>query len=785
MKHGDQPVAPGRSADGHGARTALSARTRLSALQFSRGDWLLALLLVCGTVLAYQPAWQAGFIWDDDRYVTNNELLTAPDGLKRIWFSLDSPSQYFPLVYTTLRLERAIWDFKPSGYHWVNLLVHAANALLVWRLLRRLESPAAWFGAALFALHPVQVESVAWVTELKNVLSLFFYLLALLSWMGFLKSENRRPKAETESQGGGRGSGVDGRRDKSRFTFHVSRFGHSFYYLLTVFLYLLALSSKTTACTLPVTLLLVAWLKGDRIGWRRLLQTAPFFALGLGMGLVAMWWERYHQGTMGSMFELDLMERLLIASKALWFYLGKLLCPVNLIFMYPKWTIDTTNLFGYVWLVAAFAFAAALFISRRGLGRAVIVGAIFYVASLAPTLGFVMLYTFRYTFVADHYQYVACIGPLALAAIGLTRGFSFLSQPGTKWADEKAKAEALGSHRETGAPKSFSARIAAPSCNAPKWNSALRVEPAFVAVLLLGLSVLTWRQCRMYHDLDTLWTTTLQRNPRCWMALNNMGTMDARQGRFGDAMAQFNKALEIEPQAPILYENLGDTLFEQGHSKEAAGNYQSGLDIDPDHAPLHYKLGNVLGQDGQLDAAIAHFQRALEISPRFAEAHANLANALAQVGLSREAQAHYQRALEIRPDFAEAHYNLALVLLGLRQPQQAIGHLQRAVEIQSDFATAWNSMAWVMATSLDSAARNGAKAVEAAKRAEELFRGQNPFALRTLAAAYAEVGQFSDALATAQHAQQMAGAQGKTGLVEQLGQEMDLYRKGVPLRDSN
>jgi len=137
--------------------------------------WLLGLLLVAATLLAYQPAWQAGFIWDDDEYVTNNPLLTAPDGLKRIWFSLDSPSQYFPLTYTVFRIEHSFWGFKPAGYHWVNILLHAINALLVWRLLRRLSVPGAWLAAAIFALHPVQVESVAWVTELKNVLSLFFF----------------------------------------------------------------------------------------------------------------------------------------------------------------------------------------------------------------------------------------------------------------------------------------------------------------------------------------------------------------------------------------------------------------------------------------------------------------------------------------------------------------------------------------------------------------------------------------------------------------------------------
>src|SRR5262245_59858334 len=182
--------------------------------------WLAGLVLVALTVFAYQPAWNAGFIWDDDAYVTHNALLTAPDGLKRIWFSLDSPSQYFPLVYTTFRLEHALWGLNPVGYHWVNILLHAVNALLVWRLLSRLKVPGAWLAAGIFALHPVNVESVAWVSELKNVQSLFFSLLALLAWVGFVE--------------------------------HPERWRS---YGLAVLFYALALFSKTTACTLPAALL--------------------------------------------------------------------------------------------------------------------------------------------------------------------------------------------------------------------------------------------------------------------------------------------------------------------------------------------------------------------------------------------------------------------------------------------------------------------------------------------------------------------------------------------------
>src|SRR6266496_273266 len=208
-------------------------------------------LLAAVTIFAYRSAWNGGFLWDDDDYIIKNDLLTASDGLRRIWFSLDSPSQYFPLVYTTFRLERAIWGLHPSGYHWINLLLHVANALLVWRLLARLNVPGAWLAGAIFALHPVQVESVAWITERKNVLMGFFFLLTLLAWIAFV-----------------------GGKTKRRWLF----------YRLGLILYVLALSAKTTACTLPAALFLILWLHRKPIDWKRIIQIIPFLVLGIAMG---------------------------------------------------------------------------------------------------------------------------------------------------------------------------------------------------------------------------------------------------------------------------------------------------------------------------------------------------------------------------------------------------------------------------------------------------------------------------------------------------------------------
>ncbi len=249
---------------------------------------LLALFLGLATVMTYRLVWHGGFIWDDDRYVTHNHLLTAPDGLRRIWFSLDAPSQYFPLAYTVLRIERSLWDLQPAGYHWVNIFLHLGNALLVWRILLRLKVPGAWLAAGIFALHPVQVESVAWISELKNVVMGFFFLLTLLAWIEYVdETGERRP----------------------------------FFYAAALVFYLLALFAKSTACTLPAALLLILWLKKKPIGRRAFFEIVPFVGLALGIGLVAVWWEKYHQGTR-MLVSLAPVDRLLIASRAVWFYLS-------------------------------------------------------------------------------------------------------------------------------------------------------------------------------------------------------------------------------------------------------------------------------------------------------------------------------------------------------------------------------------------------------------------------------------------------------------------------------
>jgi tetratricopeptide (TPR) repeat protein len=668
--------------------------------------WLFVLLLAAVTILVYRPAWNGGFLWDDDAYVTNNDLLTAPDGLRRIWFSFDSPSQYFPLVYTTFRIERALWGLNPTGYHVVNIFLHIANALLLWRLLVRLKVPGAWLAAAIFSLHPVQVESVAWITERKNVLMGVFFLLTLLAWIEFVDERTVR-----------------------RWRF----------YALALVLYALALFSKTTACTLPVALLLILWLQKKPIDKQRLVQVVPFLMLGVAMGLLTVWWERYHQGTHGSLFALSPIERILIASRAVWFYLGKLIWPSRLTFIYPQWTIAPTYLFGYAWLLAAGGLCAAIYFARRYVGRSLEVATLFFVATLGPVLGFIMLYTFRYTFVADHYQYLASIGPIALASAGLA-----------------SVAETLRSSRYF-------------------------IYGAAVSIVV-ALAVLTWRQSAIYADIEALWRTTIARNPTCWMAHNNLGIVLSQKGELDDAIAHYRKTLEMRPDYSEADYNLGNALLQKGEIDEAIIHCRKAVTTQPKDPDAQVAFGNALRRKGLVDEAIVHYQKALAIRPYSVDAHYNLSSALLQKHDLDAAISHCQAALSIQPRHAKAQINLASALSEKGRMMEAIVLYQKALDISPASVPAQNNLAWIFASCSNSSLRNGPKAVELAMQANQLSGGDNPVVLHTLAAAYAETGQFSKAVETAQTAQELAASQGNSALVDALRQEIALYRTGSPYR---
>lgn len=666
---------------------------------------LFVLSLAAATIMAYRPAWNGGFLWDDDAYITNNELLTAPNGLRRIWLSFDSPSQYFPLTYTSFRIERALWGLNPSGYHWTNIFLHVANALLVWRLLARLKLPGAWLAAAIFALHPVQVESVAWITERKNVLMGFFFLLTLFAWIAFTDESTRRPWR---------------------------------FYVLAMILYALALSAKTTACTLPAALLLILWLQKKPIGKRRLIQILPFLILGFSMGLVAVWWERYHQGTHGPLFALSSLERTLVASHAVWFYLGKLLWPSNLIFIYPKWTIAATRALDYTWLLAGVALCFAIYLARRYLGRGVEVAAVFFVATLSPVLGFIMLYTFRYTFVADHYQYLACIAPIALFSAG-------------------------------------TANLA---------GVFTRARPFILSAAACAAAVLwalTWRQSAMYGDIEALWRTTLAKNPNCWMAHNNLGIVLFQKGEIDEAVSHYRITLNLQPDFWDADYNLGTALLKKGEIDEAIAYCTRAVTIAPNDPDAQVALGNSLAQKERVDDAIAHYKKALAIRPDYFIAHYALGHIFLEKGEIDAAVFHSRAAVSIQPQNTDAHTNLAVAFDEKGQIAEAIKQYEQALEISPQSVAAANNLAWLLATNPDASIRHRDRALELATRANQLSGGGNATVLRTLAAAYANAGQFSRAVEVGQLALSLTDRQ--SPLAKALQQEIAGYQAGLPYRE--
>jgi tetratricopeptide (TPR) repeat protein len=505
-------------------------------------------LIVLLVFLAYLPALRGGFIWDDDDYVTQNPTLHDLGGLQRLWFKVGAVPQYYPVVHTTFWLEYHLWGLNPVGYHLINVLLHATAAILLWRVLLRLQIPGAWLAAVIFALHPVEVESVAWITERKNVLSAVFYFAAALACLRFVALKE------------------PGGPNRLRWS----------WYLGALVLFMAALLSKTVTCSLPAALLLVCWWKKGRIQRGDMMPLLPFFVLGAGLGLMTAWIEKYHVGAQGAAWSLTLGERCLIAGRALWFYAGKLAWPVQLTFIYPRWTLETEA--GWQWLfpIAAVGIMGGLWLARHRIGKGPLVAVLFFAGTLGPALGFVNVYPMRYSFVADHFQYLAGVGLIVLAAAGL--------------------------------------------------NRAPRVIPATLVVLL---GALTWQQAGIYRDLETLWRDTLAKNPDCWLAHNNLGLLLRNQGCIEEAMEHYHQAIQINPNYAESLNNLGVALADKGWFDEAIENYRKAIRINPNYADALSNLGVALSAQGRFDEAIENQRKAIQINPNSSGALNNLAWILA------------------------------------------------------------------------------------------------------------------------------------------------------------
>ncbi|PHX86881.1 MAG: hypothetical protein CK538_01315 [Opitutia bacterium] len=596
-----------------------------------RGRWrnlVFGLGLVAAVVLCFSPALPGDFLWDDDLHITANPTIVGPLGLKEIWTT--AAANYFPLVLTNFWVQHALWGLNPLGYHVVTLLFHALAAVLLWRVLVRLNARGAWLGAALWALHPVQVESVAWICELKNTQSAVFFLGVILGWLRWLEvGRVSDPMSASPMKSHGESS--------PRFSVSHSAYAGALVCAL------LAILSKPSTVPLPVVLALCVWWRRGRFTWRDLIPLVPFFLLSFGAAGWTIWEQRVNSGAQGAVWAQTWPERFVIAGRAVWFYIGKLAWPADLIFIYPRWEIAATPLafgpFAGVVLVVA-----GLWRGRAGALRPGFFAAIFFGALLFPVLGFFSIYFFRYSFVGDHFQYLASMGPLALAGAAITVALD-------------------------------------------RWPAVLgRVRPVFSALLIGGLGFLTWRESTVYLSSQTLWRATLARNPAASMAWFNLGSTLLKEGRHDEAIACLREGLRLRPDDAPGYNDLGCELVVVGRAEEALPIFARALELRPSYAEVHNNLGNALRSVGRVDEAVARYEQALQLKPAYAEAHNNLGCELAAKGRTTEAIYHLEQAVRLNPVNSTNHNNLGNALRDAGRTDAAIACYGRALELTPDFA---------------------------------------------------------------------------------------------------
>ena len=564
-------------------------------------------------IVVYLPALFGGFVWDD-RVFVDEPLIRRFDGIVSIWLSpseIKGEAHYWPIVYTSFWIEHKLWGFHPAGYHAVNVVLHALNSVLVWRLLVRLAVPGAWFVAAVFAVHPVHVESVAWIIERKDLLSALFYLGAAHVWLRFTEAP------------------VPGR------------------YLLCLALLAAALLSKSMAVTLPAALLLLHWWREGRVTWRHAVLLAPLFALAFSVTF-ADW--VYFRGRESSTFDYILVERILLAARALWVYAGKIVWPVSLPVLYPRWEVHSGDILGWLAVAALVPLGAVLWLARVRTGRGPLTGALFFALTLSPVLGFVDFGFMRIAFVADRFQYLAMIGPLAVL---------------------------------TGVAVHCAGRL-------PPRGRAVAMAVATVALVALG--ALSWRQSGIYRDDLALARHVAAAQPRHYFgqAMLSQRLVDAE--RYDEGLAAARRAVDfseglrgadrsaphivlgrallaqdrpVEAEAAFrrartssrrgaraLRLEIGRALIRQARYEEALALYRAVLAEEPDNDLAHMSEGFAFFESGRYEAAVGSFSRALAVVRRLdheSRLHVLMGKALHKLERFDAAAARLDQALALKP----------------------------------------------------------------------------------------------------------------------------------------
>ena len=622
--------------------------------------------------VSYYPALFGGFVIDDHLFA-EAPAVHAWSGLWNIWFSpadVEGEGHYWPILYTTFWLEHKIWGLDPFGCHLVNVLLYMVNVLLLWRLLRLLAMPGAWAIAAVFAVHPMHVDSVAWVIGRKDLLSALFCMASALCW---IRSMDSVGDSQPDS------CNAVSRSPWWRWLLDALRVPRPGLYMAALGLFAAAMLSKSVAVTLPVAFAILIWWKQGRVTWTDGCRLVPFFLLALCIALADLHY--YTSGPRELDFDYGFAERLLIAARALCYYAGTLAWPADLALVGPLWDMDTGDLLPWVYLIAAVAVAALLWFARHRLGRGPLAGAVFFVVTLSPVLGFVDYGHMRISFTADRYAYFSGIGAISVVVGGA--------------------AYCLG-----------------------KLPSVVRIGAAGVLVAVLAVfGRLTWEQTGIYRDNLSFFGHINSLNPEAQFA--HWGLFDALidAGRTAEALAVGRIATERFPESVVAHHVHGVALMELNRLEEAAESFRRAVELGPGHKNSRQNLGSVLRRQGNFAESIEWYRAVLDIDPDFTLAHVGIGSALFRLGQYEQAEESLSRAvslgsnvvpinavsllgdslrkqhryeeavdtyrgiLETEPDYAPAHAGIGYALLGLKRYEEAVESLARAVSLQAEPAT--------------------------------------------------------------------------------------------------
>ena len=573
---------------------------------------LQALAIVAAGLCIYWPALYGGWLWDDDVLVTNNSNLHSLRGLWAIW-SATPTTDYWPLTSTFLWIEWHLWGNDPLGYHLCSLALHICSGFLIWRLFNRLGLRWGWFGALLFVIHPLAVELVAWVSEIKNTLSLPFFLLSIDAWLD----------AEEKQSSG---------------------------YWRSVFYYLAAMLAKTSTVMLPLVLLLYCWWKRGHVTWQELKRMIPYVAIAVTLGLITVYFQNKGQGD--NPIELGGATRLIGAGTALFHYLGKFILPMNLMPIYPRWTLAPPSFLQVLAFPALAALLFGLWTQRGGWGRHALLGFGFFLLNLLPVLGLVKMRYMNISWAADHLAYVPIVGLVGLVVLGLEQLHERLSS----------------------------------------FSHLFGIEVMSIAMVTGSLLWESHNYARLFSNSKTLWAYTVQHNPQSSIAHNNLGDALLNAGRVSEAIEQFEQALKIKPDDPYAHNNFGNALMTAGRMSEAVEQLQQALKVKPDYAEARNNLGAALVRSGSMSEGIEQLEQALSIKPDYAEAHYNAGIAFLRTGRVSEAIGQLGQALKIKPNYAEAHNNLGAALIRTGRISEAIEQFEQALKIRPDDVEAHNNL---------------------------------------------------------------------------------------------